>query len=490
MKKKNLSNRTHLLSVFVAKIHRRIISEYCFILLLMIANIYHSSAITYQVGLTRTYTVPSQVASLVNDGDIVEIDSGDYIGDVAVWNANNLILRGVGAYAHLRANGNYAEGKAIWVIKGDNTTVENIEFSECAVPDNNGAGIRQEGTNLTVRYCYFHNNENGILTVDDANSTILVEHSEFAYNGYGQGFTHNIYVNRVGQFILRYCYMHHAIVGHNVKSRASENHILYNRIMDETTGNASMLLDLSNGGESYVIGNLFHQGANATNKRCLTYGLEGLTNTIPDLYLVNNTFVNDRFNGEFVVVQAGSNAEIINNIFAGAGTVLIGAANLTTNVNVGDPTTLNFTDLANYDYSLTENSTLVIDEGTNQNNTLTPTSEYIHPTQYITRAPGNPIDIGAYEYGDNTSCCAEALLYDDCLQLNYSATDDLFEIQGLLANYTIQILDANDNVYQTLPNSGSSLVIDINTLPAGLYFVQIVNNTYNEVSLKKILKMN
>ncbi|MBK8642006.1 MAG: hypothetical protein IPN15_07315 [Saprospiraceae bacterium] len=46
---------------------------------------------------------------------------------------------------------------------GRSTIVENIEFSECGVPDKNGAGIRLEATHLVVRSCYFHDNEDGIL---------------------------------------------------------------------------------------------------------------------------------------------------------------------------------------------------------------------------------------------------------------------------------------------------------------------------------------
>ena len=63
----------------------------------------------------------------------------------------------------MKADGAAAEGKAIWVIKGNNTRVANIEFSGAKVRDKNGAGIRQEGINLTVMGCYFHDNENGIL---------------------------------------------------------------------------------------------------------------------------------------------------------------------------------------------------------------------------------------------------------------------------------------------------------------------------------------
>ena len=104
-----------------------------------------------QVGPSRTYKVPSEAASVAKDGDIIEIDAGDYLGDTATWKQNNLTLRGVGEKAHLIANGQSAGGKAIWVIQGNNTTLENIEFSGATVPDQNGAGIRQEGNNLTLQ---------------------------------------------------------------------------------------------------------------------------------------------------------------------------------------------------------------------------------------------------------------------------------------------------------------------------------------------------
>jgi hypothetical protein len=98
--------------------------------------------------------------------------------------------------------------------------VEWIEFSECQVPDENGAGIRQEGNDLTVRHCYFHHNQNGILAGTVNPSTIRIEHSEFGYNGFGDGYTHNLYINNIDSLIFRFNYSHHAIVGHELKSRA------------------------------------------------------------------------------------------------------------------------------------------------------------------------------------------------------------------------------------------------------------------------------
>ena len=169
-----------------------------------------------RVGPGRQVKIPSAAARIAADGAIVEIDAGIYLGDVAVWRQNDLTIRGVGGRAHLKAAGMAAEGKGIWVMRGNNVTVENIEFSDARVPDKNGAGIRFEGANLTIRRSHFHDNENGILTGRHPESRILIEHSVFARNGHGDGQSHNIYIGKIKRLILRYNYIHHARIGQRV----------------------------------------------------------------------------------------------------------------------------------------------------------------------------------------------------------------------------------------------------------------------------------
>ncbi|MBK6344293.1 MAG: hypothetical protein IPF41_17410 [Flavobacteriales bacterium] len=126
-------------------------------------------AATWTIGPGWSYTMPSQVSALVSDGDTVNIEAGIYHSDVARWQADDLVLRGVGGFAHLESNGLAWGGKAIWVIQGDNTTVEWIEFSECQVPDHDGAGIPAwRELNLTVRHCWFHTTR----TASSAENTI------------------------------------------------------------------------------------------------------------------------------------------------------------------------------------------------------------------------------------------------------------------------------------------------------------------------------
>src|SRR5262245_22116562 len=156
-----------------------------------------------RVGPGRELAKPSAAAKIARDGDVIEIDAGTYDGDAASWTQNGLTIRGIGGRAHLRANGANAEGQASWVIKGANPTIENVEFSGATVGDGNGAGIRQEGAGLVVRNSYFHHNQNGILTSSNKASDIVIEYSEFAHNGTGDGSTHNIYIGEVKSFTLR-----------------------------------------------------------------------------------------------------------------------------------------------------------------------------------------------------------------------------------------------------------------------------------------------
>lgn len=155
-----------------------------------------------RVGPGRTLATPSAAAAVARDGDTVRIDAGDYLGDVATWTQDDLTLVGVGGRAHLEADGNSAQGKAIWVIAGDRTRVQNIEFSGTTVPDQNGAGIRQEGAGLVVVHCFFHHSQNGILAGANLDSDIEIRRSRFSDLLTGTGFTHNIYIGTVRSFSL------------------------------------------------------------------------------------------------------------------------------------------------------------------------------------------------------------------------------------------------------------------------------------------------
>jgi hypothetical protein len=351
-------------------------------------------AVTLEVGPGRPLTRPSQAAALARDGDVVLIDAGTYTGDVATWRAHDLTLRGVGGRAHLVADGQSAQGKAIWVIQGDDTTVESVEFSGAAVVDRNGAGIRQEGAGLTVRDCLFHDNENGILAGDNASSDIVVERSEFRANGAGDGQSHNIYINRVRSFTLRASHSHDARVGHNVKSRAATTVIEGNRITSEDGGNPSYELEFPNGGVVLVVGNVVHQGPRADNATLVSFAAEGASHPQQGLFIAYNSFVDGLGGGTFVRNLSSAPAMVVNNVFVGGRAVLAGPGAPTGNLD-GDP---GFVDLAGLDLHLTAGSSAIgaaTPTVMGGGRSLIPTLEYVAGPGSVPRTSGD--DVGAFE---------------------------------------------------------------------------------------------
>ncbi|NOT36981.1 MAG: M23 family metallopeptidase [Saprospiraceae bacterium] len=373
------------------------------ILFTLLLSAHKSYSTIWQVGPGKQYTSPSKVSSLVKNFDTINIEAGIYPQDVCFWTADHLLIRGINGKAHLKSGGRAAGQKAIWVIQGDSTIIENIEFSECKVPDKNGAGIRLEATHLVVRNCYFHHNETGILGGDNVNSNVLIEFSEFGYNGYGDGFSHNLYLNHIKNFIFRFNYSHNATIGHLVKSRAHNNYILYNRLTQEK-GNGSFEIDLPNGGYSVVIGNIIQQGQNSENGTLIAYGEEGLNNPTPNqLILSHNTVINERQNGTFILVKTGMESLLmINNAFSGTGTFMNGTPNKMEEFGTIRNTNLNslqFKNSSNFDYTPTELSPC-FNKGffsTFLYPQFTPTFQYKHPAQFENRDIELIHDVGAIE---------------------------------------------------------------------------------------------
>ena len=377
-----------------------------------------------QVGATRELRVPSQAAAKAKSGDVIEIDAGTYRGDVAAWRASGITIRGVGGRVRLVADGNSAEGKAIWVTKGRDITIENIEFTGAVVPDGNGAGIRAEGVNLTIIGCYFHDNQEGILTTDNPDGIIDIENSEFARNGGNGGLSHEIYINRVKELIVRGSYFHEGREGHLIKTRALKSVIVGNRITNEK-GNASYKIDVPNGGQTFIIGNMFEQSPNDDNHTIIAYDMEGPVNDNQELYIVNNTLVNDLGQGTFIASRSSVPAKVFNNIFVGGGNLLRGAAELRNNVLVsgrgGAPkiekslfdsgdlkesgtktaSDAGLVDLTGFDWHLKEKSPAIgagIDPGSAGGMSLAPSAEYIHPASSKSVKAGGTFDAGAYQF--------------------------------------------------------------------------------------------
>jgi hypothetical protein len=268
------------------------------------------------VGSGQQYGTLSAAIAASHDGDTIDVQAGTYVNDFAtIWTKVHIV--GVGGMVHLVATQSPPNGKAILTTETD-ITLDHIEFSGAAVPDGNGAGVRYEGGNLTITNSYFHDNQEGILAAAVPNGSITIDHSEFANNGTETGYTHNIYINEIGNFTLTNSYIHDALGGHEVKSRADVNVIENNRIYDNGS-DASYSIDLPNGGAATIQNNVIQQGPNSPNGNIIAFSEESSPYANSQLSVSGNTIVNERSGfAQAVWNNTGSvTAQIVGNQFYG-----------------------------------------------------------------------------------------------------------------------------------------------------------------------------
>jgi len=246
------------------------------------------------VGVGQQYQQIAKAIAASRDGDVVAVQAGTYVNDFATI-YHKITLQGVGGMVKMVATVAPTNGKAILTTASD-VTIDHFEFSGAKVADENGAGVRYDSGNLVVTNSYFHDNENGLLSAADANGTITIKNSEFGHNGNGNGLTHNIYVSVIKQLTIQDSYIHDAVIGHEVKSRALNTTITGSRIQNNS-GTGSYEIDLPQGGNALIQNNLIQQGAGSSNPSIIAFGEEGKLNANSSLVVRGNIIVNDKANG-------------------------------------------------------------------------------------------------------------------------------------------------------------------------------------------------
>ncbi len=283
-------------------------------------------AATLAVGPDHKLKMPSEAAGVAKDGDVVEIAPGEYF-DCAVWKASNLTIVGKGP--EVVVTDKTCQGKGLFVISGNNVTVRDITLARSRAPDGNGAGIRAEGSNLTIDNVKFVNNQNGILANAKPDSTIAISNSEFLLNGTcanKSGCAHGIHVNALARLVVTKSKFLETKEGHHIKSRAQRTEVIGNTIVDGDKGTSSYLIDIPNGGALVVEGNLMQKGPNCSNHgAAISIGTEGLSQRTPEITIRNNRFAND-WGGQTTFVNniTATEAKLSGNTFKGKVTPLKG----------------------------------------------------------------------------------------------------------------------------------------------------------------------
>lgn len=164
--------------------------------------------------------------------------------------------------------GETCEGKAAFVLRGQESVVDGLVFRDMRVDDGNGSGIRTEMGNLTVRNSMFLDSQEGILGGEPNGQKIVIDRSTFA--GLGQcdetvDCSHAIYLANQGSVTITNSRFERGTGGHYVKLRVPNVSITDNSFDDSAGRKTNYMIDLPEGGTGLIARNTMVQGRDKEN---------------------------------------------------------------------------------------------------------------------------------------------------------------------------------------------------------------------------------
>jgi hypothetical protein len=219
----------------------------------------HAGARTLTVGADQELTNPSAAAREAESGDTVNIEPGTYY-DCAVWNQNHLTIAGTGPGVVITDT--TCQGKAIFIVTGNEVTIRDLTLARARVPDGNGAGIRLEGDGLNLERVRFQNDQVGLLSGGDSENPIHV--TDCVFEGGGRGGDRPLYAVMVGESHV--LHIEHssftAVMGGQVSTSALRTELVGNHIGDGSGDNPAVAV-LATGGSLVMEDNVLTIGPNA-----------------------------------------------------------------------------------------------------------------------------------------------------------------------------------------------------------------------------------
>lgn len=172
--------------------------------------------------------------------------------------------------------------KAFLNINDGEVYIEGIEFMNVRgighQPDATYGGrsiVRKNGNtygDLTAIDCAFHDGDNGMSSYTFAGRTTVQRCVNYNCSGttQGAGFTHAYYVGGA-ELVFSQNLSYNHMGGHCLKVRSKKGTITGNRLYDGETGSASNQLNIPEGGDYVITGNVFHKGPNPQNPICISF---------------------------------------------------------------------------------------------------------------------------------------------------------------------------------------------------------------------------
>jgi hypothetical protein len=189
--------------------------------------------------------------------------------------------------------GTVCEDKAALVLRGIAAEVRGLTFTDIAVDDFNGSGIRLEEGDLTVTESRFADSQQGILTANGVRARVTILRSTFS--GLGNcddedvGCAHSVYVGDYGALVVRDSRFERGAGGHYLKTRTGEVVIEGNSFDDSAGFETNYMIDLPAGARGRIANNWFVQGRNKLNASAfIALGTEQILHPSDGLRVENN----------------------------------------------------------------------------------------------------------------------------------------------------------------------------------------------------------
>lgn len=264
----------------------------------------------------------ARASQLIFDGAVLELGSGTYRMPLVIP-ADDVAIIGRG---HVIFDGAAAQGKATFVLQGDRTRIQNIECRNVAVRDRNGACVRLEGRDLTLRHVYFHSSQQGLLGGGNL-GTVKVLDSRFENLGMA-GRAHGIYVGGGDELkIVDSLFLASRDQGHEIKSRTASTTIRRS-VVASLDGDDSRLIDISNGGRLTITDSVLAQGPASVNQDAIGFGLEGIRYQDNSITLRRNLILLERRGRDILLnTRPGARLMAADNLIVGARSALSGDRN-------------------------------------------------------------------------------------------------------------------------------------------------------------------
>jgi hypothetical protein len=254
----------------------------------------------------------AEAKTSIKDGSHVYLKAGIYTQGIEI-KANNVSIVGE---KNVIFDDAAVAGKAALVLSGNNVTLESIECQNIQVPDMNGACIRFEGQNLTIKDLYVHDSQSGVMT-SHTSGFLHIKYSRFERLGskaMGRGYAHAIYAI-VDELVFSNSQIFSiGNEGSGIKSRSKKT-VIVNSVLASLDACDSRLVDIANFGELIIKHSILQQGEHSSNSQVLAYGLEPVNKTfaINRIEIIDNLFLLDRHKANVIIAHKQADEVLIEN---------------------------------------------------------------------------------------------------------------------------------------------------------------------------------